>query len=238
MENPKRATALAEALGGTEVQRGVKLGIIAASVELFLLFGGGILLRGQSNVFDPDRGQIAPLVVDLLSGFLALAIAIILTFYAGLSAPEAKNGETGRTGLLAGAITMLLFWIGQSIYALVNGAVSSQGLALGSYIQGRLITGVGFFVIGGLIGWWGSRASARRARSILSAPSSSTLSVLSALSGSAGSSAKFTNSDLSSQAIQANQDTPTASGDEDAEDRQWGSSLERERSSPSGDDEG
>lgn len=236
MENPKRATALAETLGGTETQRGVKLGIIAASVELILLFGGRILLRGQSDVFDPDRGQIAPLVVDLLSGFIPLVIAIVLAFYAGLSAPEAKEGETGRIGLLAGAMTMLLYWIGQSIYVLVDGALSSQGLPLGNYIQTRLITGIGFFVIGGLFGWWGSRAAARRAHSILVAPASSTLSLSGSWSGPVDASSKMSGPDLSSQISQEDEDSTTAS--DDGKPGKWGSSLEREQGSLSGDNEG
>lgn len=226
MEKPKRSAALAEALGGSEGQRGVKLGIIAAGIELFLLFGGSALLGGNSAVFDPERGQFAPLVVNIFTGFLALAIAVVLAYYAGLSSPEAKQGETGRTGLLAGATTMLIYWIGQSIFALVSGARSPGGLALGSYLQSRLITGLGFFVLGGVLGWWGSRASMRRTRSILSPTSSSMLALLNSSADPADSSAKIASPDLSSRAIQEEAANAGAAEEEGAGYGEWGTDLE------------
>ncbi len=180
MEKRTLRNTLTEALGGTEVQRGIKLGAVAGGIALVILFGAGALLHQSSETIDLNRGQIAPLVILFIAGMLALVVAAVLAFYAGLSAPEVKSGEVGRAGLLSGAITMLLFWVAQTAYGLVDAAQGQAGVKLDAFFKTALIRGIAFFVIGGLFGWWGARSAARRARSILSPSTSLTLSALSA----------------------------------------------------------
>lgn len=179
MEPRHSRGAIAEALGGTATQRGVKLGIAAGCLAIFLLFGASALQRGNSNTVNLATGQIGSLFLAFLPGFLALLIAAVLAYYAGLSTPDAAAGEGGRDGLIAGSITMLLFWAGQTLFVLVDSLGSSQGLELGDFLRTRLLSALLFFVIGGALGWGGSRAAARRARSILAAPTSSLLSLAS-----------------------------------------------------------
>jgi hypothetical protein len=180
METRNSRGFIAEALGGTARQRGVKLGIIAGGITIFLLFGASALQQGSSTTVNLDSGQIAGLFLAVLPGFLAIVIAAVLAYYAGLSGPEAKSGEGGRDGLIAGSITMLLFWAGQTLFVLVDGLRSPQGLALGNVLGQRLLAGLLFFVIGGMLGWGGSRAAARRARSILAPPTSSLFNLMDA----------------------------------------------------------
>ncbi len=168
METRNSRGPIAETLGGTAAQRGTKLGIVAGCLSIFLLFGGRALQQGNSNTVSLDTNQITSLVLSFLPGFLALVIAAVLAYYAGLSAPEAKSGEGARDGLIAGSITMLLFWVGQTLFVLIDGIRSPQGLVLTGFLQSRLLTAILFFVVGGALGWGGSRAAARRARSILS----------------------------------------------------------------------
>jgi hypothetical protein len=176
METRKRWGTIAEALGGTETQRGVKLGIIAGSIELLFLFGGDALLQGNSNTINFDTGQIVlPLLHVFLPGFLGLIVAAVLAYYAGLSAPEAKSGDVGRAGLLSGGITMLCFWVGQMIFAVVNAASSPLGLQISGFLKTSVIDGIAFFIVGSALGWAGSRSAARRARFILAPPASSIL---------------------------------------------------------------
>jgi hypothetical protein len=173
MQNRKLSEALAGLVGASEVERGTRLGMLAGCVALILLFGAGALAEKTSNTVDFAQGQYAGLVIRLVAGFVVLVFALILAYYAGLSAPEAKTGETTRAGMLAGALTMVLFWVGQTIFALVDSARAPQGLQLDVFLRSRLIAGLGFFVVGGLFGWWGCRSAARRARSILTPPDSS-----------------------------------------------------------------
>ena len=178
MEKHTFQDSVTETLGGSEVQRGLKLGTVAGLLALFILFGSGALQQGSSTV-NLDTGQVAPLILALAAGLLALFISMILAFYSGLSAPEAKAGDVGTTGLLSGALTMLLFWVAQTIYTLVADARSPQGVQLGDFLKTVIVRAFAFFIFGGLFGWWGARAAARRSRSILSPPSSITLSALS-----------------------------------------------------------
>jgi hypothetical protein len=170
MQNRKFPETLADWVGTSEVERGTRLGILAGSVALILLFGAGALAQDTSSPVDLGQGQYAGLLIRLLAGFVVLLFALILAYYAGLSAPEVKTGETNRAGMLAGALTMLLFWVGQTIFALVDSARAPQGLQLDAFLRSRLIAGLAFFVVGGLFGWWGYRSAARRARSILTPP--------------------------------------------------------------------
>jgi hypothetical protein len=155
----------------------VKLGIIAGCVCIFLLFGAGALQHGSSSTINQRSVQITSLLLEFLPGYLALAIAAVLAYYAGLSTPEAQSSEGGRDGLIAGSITMLLFWLGQTLFVIVTGLGSPQGLGLDDFLKTRLLAAVLFFVVGGALGWGGSRAAARRARSILAAPTSTLLSL-------------------------------------------------------------
>jgi hypothetical protein len=177
METRDSRGFIAEALSGTAAQRGMKLGIIAGCVAIFLLFGASALQSGSSNTINLESGQITALLLIFLPGFLALVIAAVLAYYAGLSAPAAKSGEGGREGLIAGSITMLGFWGGQTLFVVIDGIRSPQGLEFGGFLQSRLITAILFFVVGGVLGWGGSRAAARRARSILAPPTSGLLSL-------------------------------------------------------------
>jgi hypothetical protein len=177
MEPRNSRGAIAEALGGTATQRGVKLGMVAGCLAIFLLFGASALQRGHSNTVNLATGQIGSLFLAFLPGFLALLIAAVLAYYAGLSIPDAASGEGARDGLIAGSITMLLFWVGQTLFVLVDSLGSPQGLGLADFFRTRLLDALLFFVIGGALGWGGSRAAARRARSILAAPTSSLLSL-------------------------------------------------------------
>ncbi len=169
--------AISDTLGGTATQRGVKLGIVAGCVEMFLLFGGNALLHNSSNTVDFETGQLAPLILGFLPGFLGLVVAAMLAYFAGLSAPEVKKGEVDRAGVISGSLTLILFWVGQLIFLAVDAARSPQGLQFGDFLKSRLLAGVLFFVVGGALGWAGSRAAARRARSILAPPTSSLLSL-------------------------------------------------------------
>ncbi len=173
MQNRKLSEALAGLAGTSEVERGTRLGILAGCVALILLFGAGALAQKTSNTVDFAQGQYAGLVIRLVAGFVVLVFALILAYYAGLSAPEAKTGESTRAGMLAGALTMVLFWVGQTIFALVDSARAPEGLQLDEFLRSRLIAGLGFFIVGGLFGWWGYRSAARRARSILTLSDSS-----------------------------------------------------------------
>ena len=173
METRNPRGTIAEALGGTATQRGVKLGIIAGCLCIFLLFTASALQLGSSATGNLDTGQFGGLFLAVLPGYLAILIAAVLAYYAGLSGPDAKSGSGSRDGLIAGSIVMLLFWAGQTFFVLVDGLRSSQGLSLGSVLGQRFIAGILFFVIGGVLGWSGSRAAARRARSILAAPTES-----------------------------------------------------------------
>ncbi len=177
MEPGKSRGPIAEALGGTARQRGVKLGIIAACITIFLLFGASALQRGSSNAVNLASGQIGALVMLVLPGFLAVVIAAILAYYAGLSSPDAQSGAGGRDGIIAGSITMLLFWVGQTLFFVVDDIRSPQGLEIGSFLGQRLLAALLFFVVGGVLGWGGSSAAARRARSILSPPGSVSLTL-------------------------------------------------------------
>jgi hypothetical protein len=170
MQEEKFSDKMAGFVGTSESERGTRLGILAGGVALLLLFGEGALLPSATTV-DFDQGQYTGLLGKLAAGYLALLFALILAYFAGLSAPEAKTGEpTNRAGMLAGALTMLLYWVAQTIFALVDNAHNPQGLKLDVFFRDDLIRGVVFFVIGGLFGWWGYRNAARRARSILSPP--------------------------------------------------------------------
>ncbi|HEY7126162.1 MAG TPA: hypothetical protein VH540_19620 [Ktedonobacterales bacterium] len=173
MQNRKLSEALAGLVGASEVERGTRLGILAGCVALILLFGAGALAQKTSNTVDFAQGQYAGLVIRLVAGFVVLVFALILAYYAGLSAPEAKTGEPTRAGMLAGALTMVLFWVGQTIFALVDSARAPEGLQLDEFLRSRFIAGLGFFVVGGLFGWWGCRSAARRARSIFTLSDSS-----------------------------------------------------------------
>lgn len=170
MQNRKFSETLAGWVGTSEIERGTRLGLLAGGVALILLFGAGALAQKTSNTVDFSQGQYAGLLIRLVSGFIVLIFAVILAYYAGLSAPEAKTGESGRAGMLAGALTMVLFWVGQTIFALVDSAHAPEGLQLDVFLRSRLIAGLGFFVVGGMFGWWGYRSAARRARSILTPP--------------------------------------------------------------------
>jgi hypothetical protein len=170
MENRKFSETVAGWVGTSEGERGIRLGILAGGVALILLFGSGALVQQTPNTVDFDQGQYVGLLVRLGAGFVVLLFALILAYYAGLSAPEAKTGEATRGGMLAGALTMLLFWVGQSIFALVESARAPQGLQLDGFLRDRLIAGLGFFVVGGLFGWWGYRSALRRSRSIFLPP--------------------------------------------------------------------
>jgi hypothetical protein len=170
MHNQKLSEILGGWVGTSEVERGTRLGILAGSVALIFLFGAGAFAQQTSNTVDFGQGQYAGLLIRLASGFVVLVFALILAYYAGLSAPQAKTGEASRAGMLAGALTMLLFWVGQTIFALVDSAHAPEGLQLDEFLRSRLIAGLGFFVVGGLFGWWGYRSAARRARSILTPP--------------------------------------------------------------------
>jgi hypothetical protein len=170
MQPGKSRGPIAEALGGTARQRGVKLGIVAACITIFLLFGAGALQHGSSNTVDLASDQIVSLIMLVLPGFLAVVIAAVLAYYAGLSSPEAQSGTGGRDGLIAGSITMLLFWVAQTLFFVVDDMRSPQGLELGNFLGQRLIAALFFFVVGGVLGWSGSSAAARRARSILAPP--------------------------------------------------------------------
>lgn len=176
MEKQTLRETLLEMFGGTEAQRGIKLGLLAGLLALFILFGSGALLNKSSNTVDLNRGQIEPLVIVFVAGLLTLFVGILMAFYSGLSAPEVKSGDAGRAGLLSGAITMLFFWLGQTIYGLVDSAQSPAGLQLNSFLQTTILRGIAFFVFGGLFGWLGARSAARRARSILSPSTSQALS--------------------------------------------------------------
>lgn len=175
MEKQTLRETLLEMFGGSEAQRGIKLGMLAGLLALFILFGSGALLNKTSNTVNLNTGQIAPLILDFGAGMLALFVGVLLAYYSGLSAPEVRSGNVGRAGLLSGAITMLLFWLGDTIYVLVSAAQSSTGVLLNNFLQTTILHGIAYFVFGGLFGWWGARSAARRARSILS-PSTSTLS--------------------------------------------------------------
>ncbi|HLW01728.1 MAG TPA: hypothetical protein VKT82_23930 [Ktedonobacterales bacterium] len=177
METRNSRGTIAEALGGTARQRGVKLGIIAGCITIFLLFGASALQHGSASTIDLESGQIAGLLLDLLPGFLTVAIAAVLAYYAGLSGPTASSGEGSRDGLISGSITMLLFWVGQTLYILVDTLRTPQGLALTNFVSTRLIAALLFFVVGGALGWAGSRAAARRAHSILEPPSDNFLTL-------------------------------------------------------------
>ncbi len=172
MQNQKFSETLAGWVGTSEVERGTRLGILAGGVALILLFGAATFAQNTSTTVDFSQGQYAGLLIRLVSGFVVLVFALILAYYAGLSAPEVKTGESSRAGMLAGALTMLLFWVGQTIFALVDSARTPEGLQLDGFLRSRLIAGLGFFVVGGLFGWWGYRSAARRARSILTPPGS------------------------------------------------------------------
>lgn len=176
MEKQTLRETLLEMFGGSETQRGIKLGMLAGLLALFILFGSGALLNKTSNTVNLNTGQIAPLVLDFGAGMLALFVGILLAYYSGLSAPEVRSGDVGRAGLLSGAITMLLFWLGDTIYVLVSAAQSSTGVLLNSFLQTTILHGIAYFVFGGLFGWWGARSAARRARSILSPSTSQVLS--------------------------------------------------------------
>jgi hypothetical protein len=152
------------------------LGIIAGCITIFLLFGASALGHGSANTVDLESDQIAGLLLAILPGLLAIVIAAILAYYSGLSGPTASSGEGGRDGLIAGSITMLLFWVGQTAFFLVDAIRTPQGLALSGFLGTRLIAAILFFVVGGALGWAGSRAAARRAHSILAPPKSSFLS--------------------------------------------------------------
>jgi len=175
METRNSRGTIAEALGGTARQRGVKLGIIAGCVTIFLLFGASALNHGGANTIDLESGQIAGLLLAILPGFLAIVIAATLAYYAGLSGPTDGSSDGSRDGLIAGSITMLLFWAGQTCFILVDTLRAPQGLALSSFLETRLIAAILFFVVGGALGWAGNRAATRRAHSILAAPTSNFL---------------------------------------------------------------
>jgi vacuolar-type H+-ATPase subunit I/STV1 len=189
MEKHTFRDTLAETFGGSEVQRGTKLGTLAGLLALVILFGSGALQHQSSTTVNLDSGQIVPLIFIFIVGLLALFLGMVLAFYSGLSAPEARSGDAGRAGLLSGAITMLLFWVGQTIYGVVAAAQSPGGVQLDSFVKTAILRGIAFFVFGGLFGWWGARAAARRSRSILSPPTSITLSALDAAASSTTSSA-------------------------------------------------
>jgi hypothetical protein len=188
MEKQTFRETLLEMFGGSETQRGVKLGLLAGFLALFILFGSGALLNKTSDTVNFDTGQIAPLIIDFVTGMLALFVGIFLAYYSGQIAPEVRSGDAGKAGLLSGALTMVLFWVGQTIYGLVSAAQGSTGVQLNGFLQNTILHGIAYFVFGGLFGWYGARLAARRARSILSPsngptllPSSGTsLSILSA----------------------------------------------------------
>lgn len=198
MEKQTLLQTLLEMFGGSETQRGIKLGMLAGLLALFILFGSGALLNKTSNTVNFSTGQITPLILDFGTGMLALFVGILLAYFSGLSAPEVRSGDAGRAGLLSGAITMLLFWLGETIYGLVSAAQSSTGVLLNSFLQTTILYGIAYFVFGGLFGWLGARSAARRARSILSPSSGSallpssgtTLSILSSGTSAQGSNAK------------------------------------------------
>lgn len=210
MEKQTFRETLLEMFGGSETQRGIKLGLLAGFLALFILFGSGALLNKTSDTVNLDTGQITPLIISFGSGMLTLFVGILLAYYSGLSAPEVKSGDAGRAGLLSGAITMMLFWIGQTIYGLVSAAQSSTGVQLNTFLQNTILHAIAYFVFGGLFGWWGARSAARRSRSILS-PSSNqalssspatTLSILSPGASTSTTSAQDTTSKLLSEAAQ------------------------------------
>ncbi len=205
MEKHTFRDTLAETFSGSEVERGIKLGILAGLLALFILFGSGALQRQSSAPVNLDSGQIVPLILIFAVGLLALFLGMVLAFYSGLSAPEAKSGDAGRAGLLSGAITMLLFWVGQTIYGVVSAAQSPGGVQLDSFVKTAIVRAIAFFVFGGLFGWWGARAAARRSRSILSPPTSITLS---ALNAAASSTAPTSAPDWASNAAQPTEPAP------------------------------
>ena len=176
MEKQTLRETLLEMFGGSEVQRGIKLGLLAGLLALFILFGAGALLNKTSSTVNLNTGQIAPLIIAFGAGMLALFVGILLAYYSGLSAPEVRSGDVGRAGLLSGALTMLLFWLGETIYGLVSAAQASTGVLLNSFLQTTILHGIAYFVFGGLFGWWGARSAARRARSILSPSTGQALS--------------------------------------------------------------
>jgi hypothetical protein len=220
MEKQTFRETLLEMFGGSETQRGIKLGMLAAFLALFILFGSGALLNKTSDTVNLSTGQIAPLIIAFGAGMLALFVGILLAFYSGLSAPEARSGDAGKAGLLSGVITMVLFWAGQTIYGLVSAAQSSTGVLLNSFLQTTILHGIAYFVFGGLFGWWGARSAARRARSILS-PSSSqvlssspatTLSILSAGASTSSIPAQDTTPKVASEQAQHEAPPPTLEG--------------------------
>ena len=176
MEKQTFRETLLEMFGGSETQRGIKLGLLAGFLTLFILFGSGALLNKTSDTVNFDTGQIAPLIIDFVTGMLALFVGIFLAYYSGQIAPEVKSGDVGRAGLLSGAITMMLVWAGQTIYGLVSAAQASTGVQLNGFLQNTILHGIAYFVFGGLFGWYGARSAARRARSILSPASSPVIS--------------------------------------------------------------
>jgi hypothetical protein len=176
MEKQSFRETLLEMFGGSETQRGIKLGLLAGFLALFILFGSGALLNKTSDTVNFDTGQIAPLIIDFVTGMLALFVGILLAYYSGQIAPEVRSGDAGKAGLLSGAITMMLFWAGQTIYGLVSAAQASTGVQLNGFLQNTILHGIAYFVFGGLFGWYGARSAARRARSILSPSSSQVLS--------------------------------------------------------------
>jgi hypothetical protein len=178
MQPGKSRGPIAEALGGTARQRGVKLGIVAACLTIFLLFGASALQRGSSDAVNLASGQMGALIMLVLPGFLAVVIAAVLAYYAGLSSPASQSGAGGRDGLIAGSITMLLFWVAQTLFFVVDDMRSPQGLEIGSFLGQRLLAALLFFVVGGVLGWSGSAAAARRARSILAPPGSASLNLM------------------------------------------------------------
>jgi|GEM_PF-2008202 len=207
--------AISDALGGTATQRGVKLGIIAGCVEIFLLFGGNALLRSSSNTVNFETGQLAPLILGFLPGFLGLVVAAALAYYAGLSAPEVKRGEVDRAGVISGSITLVLFWVGQIIFLAVDAAGSPQGLQVADFLKSRLLAGILFFVVGGALGWAGSRAAARRARSILAPPTSSLLSLSDLRTDSAPAFSNVGISPSINREARAGEKTTTTDGNEE-----------------------
>jgi hypothetical protein len=210
MEKQTFRETLLEMFGGSETQRGIKLGMLAGFLALFILFGSGALLNKTSDTVNFDTGQIAPLIIAFVTGMLALFVGIFLAYYSGQIAPEVRSGDAGKAGLLSGALTMVLFWVGQTIYGLVSAAQASTGVQLNGFLQNTILHGIAYFVFGGLFGWWGARAAARRARSILS-PSSgpvlssspaTTLSILSPGASTTPTPAQDTTSKLLSEPAQ------------------------------------
>ena len=219
MEKQTFRETLLEIFGGSETQRGIKLGMLAGLLALFILFGSGALLNKTSDTVNLSTGQIAPLIIAYGAGMLALFVGIFLAYYSGLSAPEVKTGDVGRAGLLSGVITMVLFWVGQTIYGLVSAAQSSTGVLLNTFLQTTILHGIAYFVFGGLLGWWGARSAARRARSILS-PSSSQV-----LSSSPGTTLSIVSTGASTSST-SNQDTMAKLPSEPAQHAAPSSTLE------------